>query len=105
MTSAFNQYRFDDATITKLVVENDVARLMVRNWMEEIDILVFEDFAGIEGLGFINAALSHGEDIRNDVFLQHCCDAGDEQTNEFHCFQFFSAFVRIANFKDRSPLF
>ena len=91
MTSTFDEYRFDDATITKLVIEDTVARLTVRNWRDEIDVLVFDDVAGMESLSFINAALSHGEDLKDDEFLQRCCAAGEEQANEFHCFQFFSA--------------
>jgi len=91
MKSTFDEYRFDDATITKLVIENTVARLTVRNWRDEIDILVFEDVAGLESLSFVNSALSHGEDLRDDVFFQRCCAAEGEQGEELHCFQFFSA--------------
>ena len=90
MISTFDEYRLDDATITKLVIENTVARLSVRNWRDENDILVFDDVAGIESLSFVNTALSHGEDLRDCVFLQHCCAAGEEQGDKFHCFQFFS---------------
>jgi hypothetical protein len=90
MTSTFGEYRFDDATITKLVIEDSVARLTVRNWRDEIDILVFDDVAGMESLSFINAALSHGEDLLDDVFFQRCCAASEEQADDLHCFQFFS---------------
>lgn len=93
MTSTFDEYRFADATITKLVIEDAAARLTVRNWRDEIDVLVFVDVAGIESFRFLNVDLSHGEDLRDDVFLQRCCDAGEEQTSEFHCFQLFSAWT------------
>ena len=91
MTSTFDEYRFADATITKLVIEDTVARMTVRNWRDEIDVLVFDDVAGIESFSFLNVDLSHGEDLRDDVFLQRCCAAGEEQASEFHCFQLFSA--------------
>ena len=43
MPTSLNEYRLDDATITKLTVEDAVARMMVRNWQDETHVLVFED--------------------------------------------------------------
>jgi hypothetical protein len=95
MTPVFDEYRFDDATITKLIIENSVAQLTVRNWRDEVEILVFDDVAGIESLSFVNASLSHGQDLRDDVFFQRCCVAGDERADQFHCFQFFSPWSEL----------
>jgi hypothetical protein len=91
MPTSLNEYRLDDATITKLTVEDAVARMMVRNWQDETHVLVFEDVVGIESMSFINASLSHGEDLANDDFLARCCAVGEEQPTEFRCFGFYSA--------------
>jgi hypothetical protein len=91
MTSIFNAYRLEDAKITKLVIEDSVARLSVHNWRDEIHILVFHNLAGIECLNFLNVDLSHGEELIEEAFLQRCHALVNERTDKLQCFQFFSA--------------
>jgi hypothetical protein len=91
MNDSFCEYRLDDATITKLTVENADLRLFVRNWRDELDVLVFDDVIGVESLSFINSCLSHGNESTDDEFLNRCCSIGNEAPSEFRCFQFYSA--------------
>jgi hypothetical protein len=91
MATSFNRHRLDDATIARLTVEGAVAQLIVHTWQDETQVLIFEDVIGIESMSFINASLSHGEDLANDDFLSRCCAIGEETPTDFHCFVFYSA--------------
>ena len=87
----FRDYRLDDATITKLTIEKGVVRLLVRNWRDENDVLIFGDVVGVESMSFINTDLSHGLESESDDFLDRCCTVGEEAASEYRCFLFFSA--------------
>jgi hypothetical protein len=92
MEQSFTEYRLDDATITMLTMHDADVRLTVRDWKDEIHILVFEDVLGVETMGFLNSDLSHGEELSDDGFLNRCCQIHHEETSsDFHCFAFYSA--------------
>ncbi len=91
MEQSFTEYRLDDATITMLTMHDADVRLTVRDWKDQIHILVFEDVLGVETMGFLNSDLSHGEELSDDGFLNRCCQIHEEASSDFHCFAFYSA--------------
>lgn len=110
MATSLRECRLDDATITTLAIEDAVARLTIHNWREETQVVVFEDVVGIEGMSFINTALSHGVDLETDSFLYRCCSIGEVQSTDYRCFGFYSAWsdtpilkIVARSFKVTSP--
>ena len=94
MTHAtFLEEEFADAAITQLVAEGAQLRLFVLNWRDQDQLLVFEGVIGLESQSFINAALSHADQVGDDDFLRRCCDLAGETMGGFHCYRFYSAWI------------
>lgn len=91
MSIDFNNYRLEDGTVSKLCIENAEVRVTIRNWREDIDVLVFDDVIGMESFSFVNSSLSHAEATETDPFLVRSCMTGEESQSRFQCFRFYSA--------------
>lgn len=91
MAGELDKCHFADASIRRLIVEAAELRIDVLNWREIVDVYVFRDVLGFEGVDPNNEDLSHGEESASDPFLTRCCATAGEPTAEYRCFSFVSA--------------
>ena len=95
MMSGFEDRRLADGSITKLCMENANVRVYLRNWREEVEVLVFNDTIGLEAHGVANASLSHGTETTDDPLLDQSCIVCEDDPKNFRCFSFFSAWTDL----------
>ena len=93
MTAVFDDFRLDDASIVRLIVEKAEVQIEIQNWQEDVDVIVFRDVIGLECGSFINTTLSHGVSSNSDAFALRSCMIANEVPNDFQCYSFFSVWT------------
>lgn len=94
MPTSFENYSLADGQIRSLLVENATLRIAFQNWQEREDVLVFEDFLGLEGLNPVGEDMSHGTEVSGDPLVERICRRCEEPPGDYRCFSFFPASSR-----------
>ncbi len=93
MTTAFSGLKLSDGRVTEVVIRRGELLVRLQDWRDRALAVTFEDVIGFEGLGAIDADLSHAGESTDDPLIRGACRQADESPEGYHCFSLFSAWT------------
>jgi hypothetical protein len=93
MTTAFRDLRISDGRVTEVVIREGGALVRLRDWQDHLVAVTFDDVIAFEGIGAMDADLSHAQDSTEDPLIRKATGQANESPEGYRCFSLISAWT------------